>query len=154
MEPERPLPLLPGSAITIVSLTLAVIGGSFFPTTQGPEFMSQLSLLAPHAWFLDAVNDISTGGDLGSSITAIIVLLAVGAGKGVLYLVSGVLILTFATTAISGYILSTIFVSRDQDSEISWTSSWVTRREPSMEATASSTRMQTPSSASAGDAPR
>jgi two-component system phosphate regulon sensor histidine kinase PhoR len=41
-----------------------------------------------------------------------IVLLALGAGKGVLYLVSGVLILTFATTAISGYILSTIFVSR------------------------------------------
>ncbi|MBT8493156.1 MAG: HAMP domain-containing histidine kinase [Deltaproteobacteria bacterium] len=41
-----------------------------------------------------------------------IVLLALGAGGGVLYLVSGVLILTFATTAISGYILSTIFVSR------------------------------------------
>ena len=71
-----------GSAITIVSLTLAVIGGSFFPTTQGPEFMSQLSLLAPHAWFLDAVNDISTGGDLGSSIGPIIVLLVVGLVTG------------------------------------------------------------------------
>ena len=71
-----------GSAITIVSLTLAVIGGSFFPTTQGPEFMSQLSLLAPHAWFLDAVNDISTGGDLGSSIGSVIVLLAVGLVTG------------------------------------------------------------------------
>jgi ABC-2 type transport system permease protein len=71
-----------GSAITIVSLTLAVIGGSFFPTTQGPEFMSQLSLLAPHAWFLDAVNDISTGGDLGSSFGSVIVLLAVGLVTG------------------------------------------------------------------------
>jgi len=75
------------SAITIVSLTLAVIGGSFFPTSQGPEFMSALSRLAPHAWFLDGVNDISTGGDLGSSITSIAVLLVVGlvtAGLGLL----------------------------------------------------------------------
>ena len=40
-----------------------------------------------------------------------IVLLALGSG-GVLYIVSGVLILSFATTAISGYILSTIFLSR------------------------------------------
>ena len=59
-------------------MTLAVIGGSFFPTNQGPEFMSQLSLLAPHAWFLDGINDISTGGDLGSSITSVGVLLAIG----------------------------------------------------------------------------
>ena len=71
-----------GSAITIVSLTLAVLGGSFFPTNQGPEFMSQLSLLTPHAWFLDGVNDISTGGDLASSITPIAVLLAVGLVTG------------------------------------------------------------------------
>ena len=77
------------SAITIVSLTLAVIGGSFFPTSQGPDFMSQLSLLAPHAWFLDAVNDISTGGDLGSSITSVAVLLAVGLVSGGLGLLRG-----------------------------------------------------------------
>ena len=42
-----------GSAIAIVSLTLAVIGGSFFPANQGPELLSQLSRLTPHAWFLD-----------------------------------------------------------------------------------------------------
>ena len=67
-----------GSAIMIVSLTLAVLGGAFFPTNQGPEFMAQLSMITPHAWFLDGINDISTGGDLGSSITAVGVLLAVG----------------------------------------------------------------------------
>ena len=71
-----------GSAITIVSLTLAVLGGAFFPTNQGPEFMSQLSLITPHAWFLDGINDISTGGDLGSSATAVAVLLAVGLVTG------------------------------------------------------------------------
>jgi len=77
------------SAITIVSLTLAVIGGSFFPTSQGPDFMSQLSLIAPHAWFLDAVNDISTGGDLGSSATSVMVLLAIGLVTGGLGLLRG-----------------------------------------------------------------
>lgn len=45
-------------------------------------------------------------------LTAVgIVLLAAGAG-GVLPVVSGVLVLAFATTAISGYILGSIFVSR------------------------------------------
>ena len=63
-------------------MTLAVLGGAFFPTNQGPEFMSQLSRLTPHAWFLDAVNDISTGGDLGSSITPIMVLLGVALVTG------------------------------------------------------------------------
>jgi ABC-2 type transport system permease protein len=77
------------SAITIVSLTLAVIGGSFFPTSQGPEFMSQLSLLAPHAWFLDGVNDIATGGDIGSSMMSVVVLLAVGVVTGSLGLLRG-----------------------------------------------------------------
>ena len=77
------------SAITIVSITLAVIGGSFFPTSQGPDFMSQLSLIAPHAWFLDGVNDIATGGDLGSSITSVAVLLVVGLVTGGLGLLRG-----------------------------------------------------------------
>ena len=33
-----------GSAIAIVTLSLAVIGGSFFPANQGPELLAQLSL--------------------------------------------------------------------------------------------------------------
>lgn len=71
-----------GSAIAIVSLTLAVIGGSFFPANQGPELLSQLSRITPHAWFLDAVNDISTGGDLASAAASIAVLLAIGLVTG------------------------------------------------------------------------
>ncbi len=71
-----------GSAIAIVSLTLAVIGGSFFPANQGPELLSQLSQLTPHAWFIDGINDLSTGGDLGSSITSVLVLVAIGAVTG------------------------------------------------------------------------
>lgn len=71
-----------GSAIAIVSLTLAVIGGSFFPANQGPELLSQLSMLTPHAWFLDAVNDISTGGDITSSVSSVVVLAAIGLVSG------------------------------------------------------------------------
>jgi ABC-2 type transport system permease protein len=71
-----------GSAIAIVSLTLAVIGGSFVPANQGPELLSQLSGITPHAWFLDAINDISTGGDLASSISSVVVLASIGLVTG------------------------------------------------------------------------
>jgi ABC-2 type transport system permease protein len=71
-----------GSAIAIVSLTLAVLGGAFFPANQGPELLSQLSQLTPHAWFLTAVDDISTGGDITSSIGSVAVLVAIGVVTG------------------------------------------------------------------------
>jgi ABC-2 type transport system permease protein len=71
-----------GSAIAIVSLSLAVIGGSFFPANQGPELLSRLSLFTPHAWFLDGVSDISTGGDVVSAAPSILVLLATGLVTG------------------------------------------------------------------------
>jgi ABC-2 type transport system permease protein len=67
-----------GSLVAIVSITLAVLGGSFFPASQGPELMSQLSLLTPHAWFLRGVNDLATGGDVISAAGPVAVLLAVG----------------------------------------------------------------------------
>ena len=78
-----------GSAIAIVSLTLAVIGGSFFPANQGPELLSQLSLIAPHAWFLDGINDVSTGGDITTAATSILVLTAIGVITGGLGLLRG-----------------------------------------------------------------
>ncbi len=40
------------------------------------------SLLTPHAWFLDAINDISTGGDLGSSVGSVAVLATIGLVTG------------------------------------------------------------------------
>ena len=71
-----------GSAIAIVSLSLAVIGGSFFPANQGPELLRQVSLVAPHAWFIDGVNDVSTGGDIISAATPIVVLAVIGVVTG------------------------------------------------------------------------
>ena len=78
-----------GSAIAIVSLTLAVIGGSFFPTSQGPELLSQLSLLTPHAWFLDGIDDVATGGDVTTAAASVAVLAVIGLVTGGLGLLRG-----------------------------------------------------------------
>ena len=67
-----------GSIVAIVTLSLAVLGGSFFPTSQGPELMAMLSQLTPHQWFLTGVGDISSGGDIVSASTAIGILAAIG----------------------------------------------------------------------------
>jgi ABC-2 type transport system permease protein len=44
---------------SIVAVTLAILGGAFFPIAQGPEILGQLSLLTPHAWFLRGVNQLA-----------------------------------------------------------------------------------------------
>jgi ABC-2 type transport system permease protein len=71
-----------GSLVAIVTITLAVLGGSFFPVAQGPGFMATLSLFTPHAWFLDGVGRIATGGDLISAADPILVLAAIGLVAG------------------------------------------------------------------------
>jgi ABC-2 type transport system permease protein len=70
------------SAVAIVTLTLAIIGGSFFPVSQGPEALAQLSRVTPHAWFLRGVSDVSTGGDLFAAAGPVLVLLAIGLLSG------------------------------------------------------------------------
>jgi ABC-2 type transport system permease protein len=39
----------------IVAVTLAILGGSFFDLTQGPEILRQVSRITPHAWFLEGI---------------------------------------------------------------------------------------------------
>ena len=53
-----------GSLVAIVTISLAVLGGSFFPVAQGDGLLAQLSLITPHAWFLRGVADVSSGGDV------------------------------------------------------------------------------------------
>jgi ABC-2 type transport system permease protein len=67
-----------GSAVAIVTMLLAVLGGSFFPVSQGSGLLAQASLFTPHAWFLRGVNDVASGGDVGSAGGPILVLLAIG----------------------------------------------------------------------------
>lgn len=67
-----------GSAVAIVTITLAVLGGSFFPVAQGPGIMAQLTKITPHHWFLRGVDDISTGGDMISAGASIAILAIIG----------------------------------------------------------------------------
>lgn len=71
-----------GSMVAIVTITLAVLGGSFFPIAQGPGIMAQLSLLTPHHWFLGGVAEISSGGDVISAGDSIAILVIIGLVSG------------------------------------------------------------------------
>jgi ABC-2 type transport system permease protein len=70
------------SLVAIVTISLAVLGGAFFPVAQGSGLMSQLSQLTPHHWFLDGVADISTGGSVVSAGGSIAVLTVIGLVAG------------------------------------------------------------------------
>lgn len=71
-----------GGGIAIVALTLAVLGGSFFPLSQAPEGLASLSLVAPHAWFLRGINDLAAGGGIETVAAPLLVLLTIAAVTG------------------------------------------------------------------------
>lgn len=64
---------------SIVAVVLGLLGGSFFPLSQGPGVLANLSLLTPHAWFLRGLGDVAAGGGLGD-IAGPVLALAVFAG--------------------------------------------------------------------------
>ena len=41
---------------SIVAVTMAILGGAFFDLSQGPEILSRLSFITPHAWFLGGLD--------------------------------------------------------------------------------------------------
>jgi len=71
-----------GAVVAIVAISLAVLGGAFFPVAQGPDLMAQISKLTPHHWYLRGIDDISTGGDVATAIGPIGVLVGVGLVTG------------------------------------------------------------------------
>ncbi len=48
---------------TIVAVILGLLGGTFFPVSQAPGILGQLTFIAPQAWFLRGLGDLR-GGDL------------------------------------------------------------------------------------------
>ena len=44
---------------SIVAVTLAILGGAFFDLSQGPEILTQVSFITPHAWFLEGLDLLS-----------------------------------------------------------------------------------------------
>jgi len=60
----------------IVAVALGMLGGTFFPLSQGPRFLAALSKLTPHAWFLEGLGDLSAGQDLSVVIVPSLAMLA------------------------------------------------------------------------------
>ena len=64
---------------SIVAVVLGLLGGSFFPISQGPGALANLSLLTPHAWFLRGLGDVAAGGGIASIAGPIVALLTFAA---------------------------------------------------------------------------
>jgi ABC-2 type transport system permease protein len=73
--------------LSMVSIILGLLGGSFFPVAQAGGVVSTLSKMTPHAWFLSGLQDLSSGEALSSIVEPSIVLLAIAAACGGLALV-------------------------------------------------------------------
>jgi ABC-2 type transport system permease protein len=63
---------------SIVAVTLAILGGAFFDLSQGPEILTQVSFVTPHAWFLEGLDLLA-----GASASVLDVLVPVGALLGI-----------------------------------------------------------------------
>ncbi len=73
--------------LSIVSVVLGMLGGSFFPVAQAGGVLATLSKLTPHAWFLSGLQDLSSGGALSVIVEPSLILLAIAGVCGALALV-------------------------------------------------------------------
>ncbi len=72
-----------GAASSAVAITLAILGGSFSPSSQAPELMSTLALATPHGWFMRGLGDMhGSGASIADGLPAVGVLLAMGLVTG------------------------------------------------------------------------
>ncbi|MDJ0665012.1 MAG: ABC transporter permease [Acidimicrobiia bacterium] len=60
----------------IVAVALGMLGGTFFPLSQGPRILAFFSKLTPHAWFLQGLGDLSGGRGLEAVIAPSLAMLA------------------------------------------------------------------------------
>jgi ABC-2 type transport system permease protein len=56
---------------SLVAVVLGLFGGTFFPISQGPSFLSKLSLLTPQAWMMRGFQDLAGGGDVADALPAV-----------------------------------------------------------------------------------
>jgi len=68
--------------LSIVSVVLGMLGGSFFPVAQAGGVLATLSKLTPHAWFLSGLQDLSSGGALSVIVQPALVLLVIAGACG------------------------------------------------------------------------
>lgn len=59
----------------IIAVILGMLGGTFFPIGQGNDFLSNLSLLTPHAWFMQGLGDLGDGASWTAAVPAALAIL-------------------------------------------------------------------------------
>lgn len=59
-----------------VAVVLGLLGGTFFPVSQGPSFLANLSLIAPHAWMMRGFQDLAAGGTVADVLPSVGAVLA------------------------------------------------------------------------------
>jgi len=61
---------------SIVAVVLGLLGGTFFPLSQGPRILALFSRLTPHAWFLEGLGDLSAGSGLSVVVAPALAMVA------------------------------------------------------------------------------
>ncbi|MDQ3964535.1 MAG: ABC transporter permease [Actinomycetota bacterium] len=68
---------------SVIAVTLGLLGGTFFPLSQAPDLVANLSYLTPHAWIMRGFGDLSgEAGALSDIAPSLGALLAFGAITG------------------------------------------------------------------------
>ena len=65
-----------GNWQSIVAIVLGMLGGTFFPISQGPAFLARLASFTPHYWFMRGLGDMQGGGGVGGVVVPVLALLA------------------------------------------------------------------------------
>lgn len=71
-----------GSWQAVVAVSLGLLGGAFFPIQQSSSFLATVSLVTPHAWFMQGLANLSGGGGLGAVAPACAALLVMAVVTG------------------------------------------------------------------------
>jgi ABC-2 type transport system permease protein len=73
-----------GNIQAIIAVALGMLGGTFVQISQDGGLLSRLSLITPHHWFIQGLNDLGGGGSIGDIVPSIV-------GIGLFAVVSGAL---------------------------------------------------------------
>lgn len=59
-----------GNLGAIIAVILGMLGGVFFQVGQGDDFLSRLTLITPHAWFMRGLSDLADGAPWTAALPA------------------------------------------------------------------------------------
>lgn len=63
-----------GGYASVAAVVGGLLGGTFFPLSQGPSILANLSLIAPQAWLMRGFQDLASGGGVGDIVRPLLAL--------------------------------------------------------------------------------